>query len=169
MPAVPITRDDYDAAGLRALVRREPDAKVVRRLLAIASVLEGASREAAARAAGMDRQTLRDWVHRYNAGGPAALANRKAPGQPPSLDAEQTAQLAEWVRTGPDPARDGVVRWRRQDLAVRIQREFGVTLADRSVGAVLQRLGLKLLSVRAQHPQQDPEAVEAHKKTSPRW
>ena len=169
MPAVPITREDYDAAGLRALARREKDAKVARRLLALAAVLDGVSREAAARSAGMDRQTLRDWVHRYNAGGPDALADRKAPGQPPALNPEQTAQLAEWVRTGPDPASDGVVRWRRQDLAARIEREFGVQLAERSVGAILQRLNLKVLSVRPRHPQQDPEAIAAHKKTSPTW
>jgi transposase len=169
MPAVAITREDYDAAGLRALAGQKKDAKVVRRLLALAAVLDGAPREAAARLAGMDRQTLRDWVHRYNAGGPNALANRKAPGQPPSLDTDQMAQLAEWVRAGPDPQSDGVVRWRRQDLAARIQREFGVQLAERSVGAILQRLNLKILSVRPRHPQQDAEAVAAHKKTSPSW
>jgi hypothetical protein len=60
MPAVPITRDDYDAEGLRAQAARTSDAKMARRLLALALVLEGAARRDAARAAGMDRQTLRD-------------------------------------------------------------------------------------------------------------
>lgn len=169
MPAVPITRDDYDAAGLRAQAARTSDAKMARRLLAIALVLEGASRWEAARACGMDRQTLRDWVHRYNAGGVGALANRTPPGRQPSLSAAQRAQVAEWVKTGPDPARDGVVRWRRRDLAARIERAFGVRLAERSVGALLQRLGQRRMSVRPRHPKQDPEAVAAHKKTSPSW
>lgn len=169
MPAVPITRDDYDAEGLRAQAARTSDAKKARRLLALALVLEGASRREAARTAGMDRQTLRDWVHRYNEGGVAALANRTPPGRQPSLSAAQQAQVAEWVETGPDPARDGVVRWRRQDLAARIEREFGVRLAERSVGALLRRLDQRRMSVRPQHPQQDPEAVAAHKKTSPSW
>ena len=67
--AIAITRTDHDAAELRrrALRVREPDQ--ARRMLAIAMVLEGASRLDAARQAGMDRQTLRDWVLRYNAGG----------------------------------------------------------------------------------------------------
>lgn len=169
MPAVPIVRADHDAAGLRKLAARAVDAKAARRLLAIALVLEGTSRTDAALAAGMDRQTLRDWVHRYNAGGPEALSNRQAPGRAPSLTPEQTQQVAAWVQDGPDPEADGVVRWRRKDLAARIQREFGVTLAERSVGALLQRLGLRPLSVRPRHPKQDPEAVEAHKKTSPSW
>ena len=143
---------------------RAGDANAARRLLSIALVLEGTSRTDAARAAGMDRQTLRDWVHRYNAGGPEALSNRRAPGRAPSLTPEQTEQVAAWVQTGPDLEADGVVRWRRKDPAARIQPEFGVTLAERSVGALLRRLGLRPLSVRPRHPKQDPEAVEAHKK-----
>jgi len=64
---VEITRLDYSASELRALAVKIKDASVVRRLLAIALVLEGQSRAAAATANGMTRQTLRDWVHRYNA------------------------------------------------------------------------------------------------------
>jgi transposase len=142
---------------------------VVRRLLALALLLEGSTRHAAARATGMDRQTLRDWVHRYNEAGPAGLADRKAPGRAAFLSEEQQSQLAEWVRTGPDPEVDGVVRWRCVDLAAKIKTTFGVELAERSVGAVLHRLEFTRLSVRPQHPQQDAEAVEAHKKTSPIW
>lgn len=167
MVAVAITRDDYGPSELRVLAARARAGNVARRLLALALVLEGVSRGAAARAAGMDRQTLRDWVHRYNEAGVEGLANRVAPGPRPSLTPEQTQQLAEWVRNGPDPARDGVVRWRRRDLAARIAQEFGVTLAERSVGALLRRLAFTRLSVRPQHPLQDPEAIETHKKTSP--
>lgn len=164
MVAVAITRDDYGPSELRVLAARARAGNVARRLLALALVLEGVSRSAAARAAGMDRQTLRDWVHRYNEAGVEGLANRVAPGPQPSLTPEQTQQVAEWVRNGPEPARDGVVRWRRCDLAARIAREFGVTLAERSVGALLRRLGFTRLSVRPQHPRQDPEAIETHKK-----
>lgn len=169
MVAVPVTRLDLGAEELRRRAGRTGDPDVVRRLLAIALLLEGSSREAAARATGMDRQTLRDWVHRYNEDGPSGLSNRKAPGRRPYLTTEQEATFAGWVRTGPDPAVDGVVRWRRRDLAVRIKRVFEVEMAERSVGALLARLGFKRLSVRPRHPAQDPQAIEAHKKTSPRW
>jgi transposase len=117
----------------------------------------------------MDRQTLRDWVIRYNAEGVAGLCNRMTAGPKPRLTPEQEAMVADLVRKGPDPAVDGVVRWRRVDLARVIKIQFNVTLAERSVGAMLRRLGFRRLSVRPRHPQQDPAAQEAHKKTSPIW
>ena len=110
-------------------------------MLALALVLEGSSREEAARAAGMDRQTLRDWVHRYNAEGLAGLRDRPRSGRKPRLTAEQEAELATAVERGPDPDRDGVVRWRRVDLQALIEARFAVRLHERSVGKVLRRLG----------------------------
>lgn len=169
MVAVAITRQDLDAVGLRRAARNAWSFDAGRRMLALALLLEGKSRAEAARAAGMDRQTLRDWVHRYNEQGVAGLANRPPPGRPARLSAEQKAQVAEWVRRGPDVKTDAVVRWRRVDLSAKILREFKVHLADRSVGTLLRRLGFRRLSVRPQHPEQDSQALEAHKKTSPNW
>lgn len=74
--AIRITRVDLDAAGLRRAARGASDAAAARRMLALALVLEGKSRAEAAHAAGMDRQTLRDWVHRYNEEGLAGLSDR---------------------------------------------------------------------------------------------
>ena len=72
--------------------------------------------------------------------------------------------MAALVRAGPDPAEHGVVRWRRVDLAVVIERRFGVRLAERTVGTLLRRLGFVRLSVRPRHPAHDAEAQAAHKK-----
>ena len=82
--AVKITHMERTPAELRALAAKSDDAGKTRRLLAIAMVLDGASRLDAARQAGMDRQTLRDWVHRYsyNEAGIHGLVSRKAPGEP---------------------------------------------------------------------------------------
>ena len=137
-------------------------------MLAIALVLEGADRTTAAGTCGMDRQTLRDWVHRYNAEGLAGLKNRIGPPRPRRLAPDQMAELAAWVEAGPDSARHGVVRWRRRDLQRRIATEFGVVLHERSVGKQLAALGFRRLSVRPQHPKSDPEAQAAFKKTSPK-
>lgn len=164
---VKVTWPGLGPEELRVRARREGDPSVVRRLLAIALVLEGSSREAAASACGMDRQTLRDWVHRYNERGPAGLSDGKHTGRRALLTPEQRAQVAAWVESGPDLAVDGVVRWRRADLAAKVSTEFGVTLAERTVGELLRRLGFQRLSARPQHPRQDVEALEAHKKTSP--
>jgi transposase len=67
--AVVLTRLDHTPAELRALAANSNDADQARRLLAVAMVLDGTLRLDAASQAGMDRQTLRDWVHRYNEAG----------------------------------------------------------------------------------------------------
>jgi hypothetical protein len=56
-----------------------------RRLLSLAAVLDGQNRKVAAEIGAMDRQSLRDWVHRFNAKGPEGLVNGKAPGPVPNL------------------------------------------------------------------------------------
>jgi transposase len=165
--ALTITRADCTAAELREAAARGNDANATRRMLALALVLEGYQRGEAANLCGMDRQTLRDWVIRYNAEGIAGLCNRIAAGPKPRLTPEQEAAVAELVRKGPDLAADGVVRWRRLDLARVIKTRFNVILAERSVGAMLRRLGFRRLPVRPRHPRQGPAAQEAHKKTLP--
>jgi transposase len=117
----------------------------------------------------MDRQILCDWVHRYNAEGLEGLHNRTAPGAKPRLSAEQEREVADLVRQGPNLAEHGVVRWRRIDLAGVIEQRYGVKLAERSVGALLHRLGFRRMSVRPRAPGQDIAAQEAHKKTLPIW
>ena len=164
--AVVVTRRDLSAADLRREAARSRDAGAARRMLAIALVLEGTSRENAAESCGMDRQTLRDWVHRYNAEGVAGLTNRRAPGPAPRLSNAQEAMVARWVEEGPDLERDGVVRWRCRDLQERISSEFRVSLHERTVGKLLAKLRFRRLSVRPQHPQSDPAAQAAFKGAS---
>lgn len=167
---VSITRSEHTAAELRREAGRTADARASRRMLALALVLEGENRETAARQCGMDRQTLRDWVHRYNADGLPGLSDQPHGGGGRSkLTEAQAAMVAQWVRAGPVLATDGVVRWRVVDLRQRIAREFGVELHERSVGKLLRRLRFRRLSVRPRHPEADPAAQEAHKKTMPIW
>src|SRR3954462_6862914 len=130
---VAITRRELGAGDLRREAGRCRDARAARRMLALALVLEGSSREEAARHAGMDRQTLRDWVHRYNQEGLAGLTDRQGEGGAKRLlSPEQEAEVAEWVRRGPGLAEHGVVRWRRADLARAMEARFGVVMAERS-------------------------------------
>src|SRR3954453_12993523 len=152
---VAIPRKELGAAGPRREARRCRDPAASRRMLALALVLEGASRAEAARAAGMDRQTLPDWVHRYDAEGLPGLRDRPRSGRRPRLTPEQEAELATAVEQGPDPDRDGAVRWRRVDLKALIEARFAVRLHERTVGKVLRRLGLARLSVRPKHPKAD--------------
>ncbi len=160
-------RDDFSADELRLLAGRVKDANQARRLLAIATVYEGMDREEAARIGGMDRQTLRDWVHRFNEQGPGGLINIKPPGRRPRLSEEQTQELCRLVEAGPDPQADGVVRWRCVDLKRTLGRRFGVDLSEVRLGQVLKELGFSHISARPQHPAQDAQAIAAFKKTSP--
>ena len=166
--AVEITRLDLSSAELRKLAKKEKNPLVVRRMLAIALVLDGSDRKSAAEACGMDRQTLRDWVHRYNGEGMAGLGERRTSGHKSPLDAETRLAFAALVDQGPDPAVHGVVRWRRTDLQKELKLRFGIDVAERTVGGYLAQLGYRRLSVRPQHAEADPEAQEAFKKTSPR-
>jgi transposase len=167
---VTIRRTDLDAAGLRAAAARSKDAAASRRMLALALVLEGRTRIEAARAAGMDRQTLRDWVHRYNDHGLDGLKNHPKTGAPPrKLTPEQEATVCEWVREGPRLEQHKVIRWRLMDLRDEIARRFGVQMHERTVGKLMARLNFSRVSVRPRHPEQDTAAQDAHKKTLPRW
>ena len=164
--AISITRKDRTATELRAEAAKSKDGAKARRLLAIAIVLEGASRFEAARLSGMDRQTLRDWVHRYNTAGLDGLVSRKAPGAAPKLTEAHRAELREIVIAGPDPKVHGVIRWRCVDLCAEVSRRFSVTVPERTMGKWLRKLGLTRLQPRPYHPKKDAPAQEVFKKTS---
>ena len=166
---VEITRLDYSGSALRALSARCTDGAQVRRMLALALVLDGRPRREAAALNGMDRQTLRDWVHRYNEAGIEGLKSRKSSGREPYLTAAQMAELRELVIKGPGPATDKVVRWRCVDLQAEVARRFSVEVHESTIGKWLGELGLTRLQPRPVHPKKDAEAEAAFKKTSPVW
>lgn len=168
MSAAITVRADFEADDLRGLAARTKDANQARRLLAIAAVYDGMDREEAARIGGMDRQTLRDWAHRFNERGPDGLINAKPPGRPSKLSAAQKEELRQLVEAGPDPQADGVVRWRCVDLKRVLGERFVVDLSEVSLGRALKKLGFSHISARPVHPAQDAQAIAAFKKnTSP--
>jgi transposase len=167
MPSAVGLRTDYSAVDLRRLAGITKHANQSRRLLSLAAVVDGMSREEAARIGGMDRQTLRDWVHRFNAQGPDGLKDIRSKGSPPRLTPEQLVTFAQIVETGPDRAVDGVVRWRRVDLKRVIEARFGVVYHERTVGKLLKQIGFSHISARPRHPGQKAETIAAFKKTSP--
>lgn len=168
MAAAVALRTDFSAAALRRLAAATRHANQSRRLLSLAAVLDGMDRGDAARIGGMDRQTLRDWVHRFNAHGPDGLKDSWSKGNQPRLSVEQQAELASLVEAGPDREIDGVVRWRRVDLQRVIAQRFGVSYHERTIGKLLKGLGFAKLSPRPRHPDQDPRAIEVFQQTGPR-
>jgi transposase len=167
--AVKMTRLDRTAGELRGLAGQCQDAAQVRRLLALSLVLEGRPRLEAAELCGMDRQTLRDWVHRYNAEGVDGLISARTGGRTAALTAEQMSELKELVVQGPDPEKHHVVRWRCVDLRDEVARRYSVDVDERTIAKWLRKLGLTRLQPRPFHPKKDAAAQEAFKKTSPAW
>ena len=131
-------REDFDATQARTQASRCDNGNQARRFLSIAAIYDGMNRATAARIGGMDRQTLRDWVHRFNEAGPKGLLDLKAPGASPKLTASQLEELAAVVETGPDPgvrwhralAADGSEALDRGTIRRCLQRPLGVALAE---------------------------------------
>jgi len=162
-------REDFGSAELRALAKSVRGAAQARRLLALAVIYDGGSRTDAARTGGVGLQVIRDWVLRYNEGGPEALRTRKAPGKPSILTDDQRAELAAVVESGPKSYLDDVVRWRLVDLVDWVREEFDVSVSRATLGRELRAMGFRKLSARPPHYAQDPDVIEAFKKTSPTW
>ena len=158
-------RKDRTPVMLRKLAKAEEDARMARRLLAIANALDGMSREAAAQAAGMDRQTLRDWVIRYNENGIDGLLDRWDGGRPPRLEPGELAELYAIVMAGPDPEIDGVCAFTREDLVRICEKRFDKTMHRATMGRLLRGMGLSRQKARPSHPQKDPASQEAFKKS----
>jgi transposase len=164
---IQITRLEFGAGELRRKACQACDPDQARRLLAIASILSGASRSDAAKSVGMERRTLRDWVHRYNAEGVGGLKDRPQLGRKPLLGEAQLSELDALVETPPDPVKDGVVRWRCADLKSQIKHRFGVEISERSVGRILKARGFRRLSARPQHPKADAASQQTSRTIFP--
>jgi transposase len=167
MAAVPL-RQDIISEDLRRAARYERDGRVCARMFAIANALDGMSREAAARQAGMDRQTLRDWVIRFNAEGVEGLRDRPRSGRRPHLAEGQQAALKAVVLAGPDRERDGIVTWRIEDIRDLAERRYGARYSVSGMHRLLKSLDLSWMTARPQHPEADLAAQEAFKKSSRR-
>jgi transposase len=159
-------KEGLSAAEFRTAAKASTDANQARRLLALAAIRDGRTRTEAALIGGMDRQTLVDWVHAYNERDLDGLLNTKPPGRPAKLTDEQKAELKALVEKGPDPDKDGLVRWRRIDLARIAEKKFGVIVHADTIGRILHELGFSHISARPLHPEQQEDAITTFKKRS---
>jgi transposase len=156
--------DRHSAGELRAMARREKNGRVASRMLAIANSLDGMSRADAARAAGMDRQTLRDWVVRYGADGVAGLHDRPKGHPAPRLTEGELAALSNVIFRGPNPEKDGISTWTLSELCRWIGSHFGKSLHPASLSRILRHNGFSRQKTRPSHPAKDPKAQERFKK-----
>lgn len=167
--ALTTARTGHTAAELRAAASRSRDAAQGRRLLGLASILQGRSRAEAAEQDGMGRQTLRGWVRRCNASGIDGLTARASPGRRPAPSEAPRAEAKALVIAGPDPVQNKVVRWRCAELREEATRRLDVAAHESTTGKRLRQLGLTRLQARPFRPEKAAEAEATFKRASPAW
>lgn len=167
MAAAVRLREDYSGDDLRRLACKARHGGQARRLMALAALADGKNRAEAAAVGLMDRQTLRDWVIRFNVDGPEGLIDKPAPGRPPKLTPAQKQEMRQWVEEGPGRHDPRLVRWRRADLAEVVRDRFAITCHATTIGRMLRELGFSHVSPRPRHPEKDDQAAAEFKKTLP--
>jgi transposase len=161
-----VAMDAGRAVELRALARREPNARTRVRLLGVANVLGGMAIEAAAGASGVGRSTLYEWLGRYGRAGVDGLRDRPKSGRPRLLTPEQDAAFKARIEAGPADEKDGVTAFRGVDMRRLLKAEFKVKAGLSSVDQLAHRLGLAWIAPRPKHPKGEPAAQAAFQQTS---
>ena len=149
------------AAELRRLAKKEPRRRTMQRMLALANAMDGMSRTEAARAAGIERQSLRDAILRFNVEGLAGWIDRPYGRRPERLTQGEQAALVAHVLRGPDPEQGEPSRWTLPDLCRFVEERFDKQMCPQSMSRVVRRLGLSKQKARPVHPQRDAKAAEA--------
>lgn len=127
----------------------------------VASVQQGESPELVARALGISRTTIYDWLALYRAGGWSALNARKRGGKNRKLDGKAMRWLYSTITLkNPMQMKFEFALWTCDMVRQLIKRKFGIALSRTSVNRLLVQMGMS-----AQRPlwrayQQDPQKVE---------
>lgn len=150
---------------LRALIRKEPTARIVRRLQAVLAAAEGASAVTASAYVQLSSRAVQGWVTRYNTSGVAGLTDRSGRGRKKPLTPEQEATFRTRIRRGATAA-DGVCTLRGEDVRAILKAEFGVVRSLQATYNLLHTLGFSVLRPRPKHPKADAAKQEAFKKNS---
>jgi transposase len=148
----------------RELMGRQARVREHRRFHAVLLARQGKTAPEIAAVLGCARRPVQQWVSRYNRGGPAGLLEATHPGRPPRLAADRAQRLRERIDAGPRPG-DGTCAFHGEDLRRILAAEFGVLLKLSAVYGLLHRLGYSRLCPRPRHPDADPAAQDAFKKT----
>lgn len=164
-------KDAADAQRLAELAGMTDDAKQRDRYRVVLIAGRGLGnqpeleREQIAAAVGRSRQFVDEWVGRYRRVGLEALVPKPQPGAARRLNPEQEAQLCAMLEAGPPPE-DGIAAYNGPILREKIKQHFGKVYSLNGVYKLLHRLGYNDLMPRPRHPDTDPAALEAFKKTN---
>jgi transposase len=151
---------EWTERDLARVARKEPEARVRQRILVIRLLVMGQTVPQAAPVVGLKERQVRNWVHRFQAEGLEGLRDRPRPGQPKYLPTDKEESFKARIRR---PPRGRILRG--PDVQRLLREEFGAAYTLGGVYFLLHRLGFSSLSPRPLHPQTDPDAQDAFKKT----
>jgi len=152
---------------LAKIAKKEPNARVRQRLLAVRLVVMANTVPQAAKAVGLKQRQTRNWVHRFNAEGLNGLRDRPRPGQPVKLPRQKEQAFRERIEKGTGP-KDPTGNLRVKDIQMILREEFGTDYCLGGTYFLLHRLGFSSLVPRPRHPQADPQAQAEFKKNASR-
>jgi len=128
---------------------------------AVTQVLGGESAEVVARALGINRTTIYDWLALYRKGGWGALEARKRGGRKPKLDGRALRWIFDTVTMkNPMQMKFPFALWTADMVRKLILDKFGVRLSKASVNRLLHQIGLSPQRPLWRAYQQNPEAVD---------
>jgi transposase len=120
-----------------------PQERVALRASAVQAVSAGEKKRHVARRFGITRQTLHNWVAKYQHGGTEALVARpRGRARRRLLEPAQEAQVADAIRLlPPSTVHEQFTRWTKKAIAGFIEQRFGVRLSAWQVDSHLRRWG----------------------------
>jgi transposase len=125
---------------LRAELTSVEDAHVVKRIVALLQLDRGAPLAEVATSVGMTRQTLYNWVRRFEAGGGLrALVDRTRQGRPPKLSRAVQRLLVWLLKQPPDAFGYAAVGWTTSLLRKHLADRMGIDVSDDTIRRALHR------------------------------
>lgn len=158
--------EHHTAEELQALFRQERVARRSKRIWIVWQARLGLTAPQIAKGIGLSRRAVQEWVRRYNREGFAGLETRAGQGREPILSEDERRLVAERVEAGPQAG--DVCSLRGVDFQKFIETQFGKLMSLTSMYRLLHPLDYEWLVPRPKHRKNDPEAMAAFKKKSPK-
>lgn len=159
-------REPGDVERLEDRIAAEEKAKQRDRFRIALLAIRGEKKKDIARLLGVPTSVVEEWAYRYRDHGIEALYPRKQPGREPTLPREKHEEFKARMKAGPREG-DGVCTLRGKDAVRILNEEFKVEYTLNGVYDLLHRLNLSCLTPRPRHEKNDPEAMEAFKRSAP--
>jgi transposase len=155
-----------DVLKLHSYARQKKYGKISSRLRAVAFCAQHETIEEISERLGYCRQTICDWIHRYNADGMDGLYDLPRPGQPKRLSPENESLFRQRITAGPTNE-DGVSAFTGKVLISILKNEFNAKYSLSGIYNLLQRLNLSSLLPRPRHEKNNLEAMDKWKEELP--